>query len=119
VSLAEGPNGAREATLAPGQEARFGAAGGIVVAEAGAIDDASAWTSGTLVFKQRRLGDLIDEVNRYSTVQIRLADTTLAELRVSGVFRVGDQASLLEALRAGWSLSTKQTSAHEIELSRK
>ena len=103
-------DGAGEATLAPGQHARFGADGGIVVADAEAIDDASAWTQGTLVFKQRRLGDLIAEVNRYSTVQIRLADSSLADLRVSGVFHVGDQASLLEALRAGWSISTKQTS---------
>jgi len=110
---------AGEATLAPGQQARFGAAGGIIVADAGAIDDASGWTEGTLVFKQRRLGDLIAEVNRYSTVQIRLADSSLADLRVSGVFRVGDRTSLLEALRTGWSLSTKQTSEHEIELSRK
>jgi len=118
VNVSLGAGGGGEATLAPGQQARFGADGGIVVAEAGAIADAAAWTQGTLVFKQRRLGDLIAEVNRYSTVQIRLADDSLAELRVSGVFRVGDQASLLEALRAGWSLSTKQTSEHEIELSR-
>jgi transmembrane sensor len=119
VSLAQATDGAGEATLVPGQQARFGAAGGILVADAEAIDDAAAWTEGTLVFKQRRLGDLIAEVNRYSTVQIRLADTSLADVRVSGVFRVGDQASLLEALRAGWSISTKQTSEHEIELSRK
>jgi transmembrane sensor len=119
VSVSLGADAGGVATLAPGQQARFGADGGIVVAEAEAIDDASAWTKGTLVFKQRRLGDLIAEANRYSTLQIRLADTSLAELRVSGVFRVGDQASLLEALRAGWSLSTKQTSEHEIELSRK
>ena len=118
VNVSLGAGGGGEATLAPGQQARFGADGGIVVGEAGAIADAAAWTQGTLVFKQRRLGDLIAEVNRYSTVQIRLADDSLAELRVSGVFRVGDQASLLEALRAGWSLSTKQTSEHEIELSR-
>jgi len=110
---------AGEAKLAPGQQARFGATGGIVVADAEAIDDASRWTEGTLVFKQRRLGDLIAEVNRYSTVQIRLADSSLAELRVSGVFHVGDQTALLEALRKGWSISTTQTSDHEIELSRK
>jgi transmembrane sensor len=111
--------GTNEATLAPGQQARFGAVGGIVVADAEGLDDAARWTEGTLVFKQRRLGDLIAEVNRYSTTQIRLADSSLADLRVSGVFRVGDQASLLEALRAGWSISTKRTSDHEIELSRK
>jgi transmembrane sensor len=115
VSLA----GAGATTLAPGQQARFGATGGIVVADAEAIEDASRWTEGTLVFKQRRLGDLIAEVNRYSTVQIRLADSSLAELRVSGVFHVGDQTALLEALRKGWSISTTQTSDHEIELSRK
>lgn len=118
ISLAEAA-GASAATLAPGQQARYGADGGIVVAEAEAIEDASAWTKGTLVFKQRRLADLIAEVNRYSTVQIRLADSSLAELRVSGVFHVGDQASLLEALRTGWAISTKQTSDREIELSRK
>jgi transmembrane sensor len=115
VSLPE----AGEAKLAPGQKARFGATGGIVVADAEALEDASRWTEGTLVFKQRRLGDLIAEVNRYSAVQIRLADRSLADLRVSGVFHVGDQAALLEALRKGWSISTTQTSEHEIELSRK
>ena len=110
---------AGEAKLAPGQKARFGATGGIVVAQAEAVEDAARWTEGTLVFKQRRLGDLIAEVNRYSTVQIRLADRSLEDLRVSGVFRVGDQTALLEALRKGWSISTTRTSEHEIELSRK
>lgn len=119
VSLPGSADAANEATLAPGQRARFGARGGIVVAQAEAIEDASRWTEGTLIFKQRRLGDLIAEVNRYSTVQLRLADGTLADLRVSGVFHVGDQDSLLEALRMGWSISAKQTSVHEIELSRK
>jgi transmembrane sensor len=110
---------AGEAKLAPGQQARFGATGGIVVAQAETLEDTSRWTEGTLVFKQRRLGDLIADVNRYSTVQIRLADRSLADLRVSGVFHVGDQTALLEALRKGWAISTTQTSDHEIELSRK
>lgn len=119
VSLTQATADVNEATLAPGQKARFGAEGGIVVAEAEEIEDASRWTEGTLVFKQRRLGDLIADVNRYSTVQIRLADSSLGDLRVSGVFRVGDRTSLLEALRTGWSISTKQTATGEIELSRK
>jgi transmembrane sensor len=109
---------AGKATLAPGQEARFGAQGGVVVAEAGDLADASRWTEGTLVFRERRLADLIAEVNRYSEVQLRLADPALDDLRVSGVFHVGDQASLLEALRVGWSISAKKASEHEIELSR-
>lgn len=70
------------------------------------------------MFRERRLADLIAEVNRYSTVQLRLADPSLDELRVSGVFHVGDQTSLLEALRVGWSISARQASDHEIELSR-
>ena len=109
---------AGKATLAPGQEARFGARGGIAVADAGGLADGERWTEGTLVFRERRLADLIAEVNRYSTVQLRLADPSLDDLRVSGVFHVGDQTSLLEALRVGWSISAKQASDHEIELSR-
>jgi len=121
VSLARGTDTdtGGEATLAPGQQARFGASGGLDVAAADEPESASSWTSGTLVFKQRRLGDLLAEVNRYSTVQIRLADPALAELRVSGVFHVGDQAALLEALRVGWSISSTQTSDSDIELSRR
>ena len=65
-----------------------------------------------------KVADLIAEVNRYSTVQLRLADRSLDDLRVSGVFHVGDQASLLEALKVGWSISAKQASEREIELSR-
>ncbi|MET0232515.1 MAG: FecR domain-containing protein [Rhodanobacteraceae bacterium] len=106
------------ATLAPGQEARFGARGGIAVADAGGLADGERWTEGTLVFRERRLADLIAEVNRYSTVQLRLADPSLDDLRVSGVFHVGDQKSLLEALRVGWSIAARQASAQEIELSR-
>ncbi len=109
---------AGKATLAPGQQARFGAQGGVVVAETGDLPDSERWTEGTLVFRERRLADLIAEVNRYSTVQLRLADPSLDELRVSGVFHVGDQTSLLEALRVGWSISARQASDHEIELSR-
>jgi transmembrane sensor len=109
---------ASRTTLAPGQEARFGAQGGVTVAESGDLADGSRWTEGTLVFRERRLADLIAEVNRYSTVQLRLADRSLGDLRVSGVFHVGDQASLLEALRVGWSISAKQASPQEIELSR-
>jgi transmembrane sensor len=114
----EGAGEGGNAKLAPGQEARFGAQGGIAVAAAGDLADGPRWTEGTLVFRERRLADLIAEVNRYSTVQLRLADPSLDDLRVSGVFHVGDQGSLLEALRVGWSISAKQASAHEIELSR-
>ena len=109
---------AGKATLAPGQEARFGAQGGVVVAEAGDLADGERWTEGTLVFRERRLADLIAEVNRYSTVQLRLADPSLDDLRVSGVFHVGDQGSLLEALRVGWSIAARKASEHEIELTR-
>jgi transmembrane sensor len=118
VSLKPAADVVNEVTLSPGQQARFGAQGDIVVAEVEEIETASRWTEGTLIFKQRRLGDLIAEINRYSIVQISFADGSLADLRVSGVFRVGDQASLLEALRRGWSVSAKQTSDYEIELSR-
>jgi len=117
VSLPDGGE-AGKATLAPGQEARFGAQGGVVVAEAGDLADGERWTEGTLVFRERRLADLIAEVNRYSTVQLRLADPSLDDLRVSGVFHVGDQGSLLEALRVGWSIAARKASEHEIELTR-
>jgi len=104
-------------TLAPGEELRFGEQGGLGQPAHVDADVAAGWMQGTLAFRDRPLGDLLDEMNRYSQTKIRVADPALSALRVSGVFRAGDQASLLQALRAGWSIRSQRVSDREIALS--
>ena len=49
----------------------------------------SAWRYGRMVFDDTRLGDAVADLNRYGGPQISLADSRLADIRISGVFHTG------------------------------
>ncbi|MDZ7855858.1 FecR domain-containing protein [Sphaerotilus sp.] len=59
------------------------------VGEHYALDDAAAWTQGTLMAERMRLADLLAELGRYRQGVLR-CDARVAELRVSGVFPLRD-----------------------------
>ncbi len=80
------------------------------------LASAQGWTHGELAFRDRRLGDLLDEMNRYSNTQLRLGDPALAGLEVSGSFHAGDQDALAKALARGWRLRVVRTAANELTL---
>ncbi|MGH8083225.1 MAG: FecR family protein [Lysobacter sp.] len=126
VGLIEGQvivsNGVAQAgsTLQPGQQISYDHGGRMSPPEPLDLNVAQAWPAGDLVFKNRRLDALLIEMNRYSATKLRLADPALGKITVSGVFHIGDQAALLEALEQGWSLKAEQRSGEdEIVLHRK
>ncbi|MBR0345279.1 MAG: hypothetical protein IJI03_08470, partial [Rudaea sp.] len=100
----------------PGQQVSFDRGGRLGTASAADLAVAQGWTRGDLVFKNRSLADLVAEMNRYSDTKLQLGDESLRKLTISGVVHAGDQASLVQALRSGWSLQAKQTSPREIVL---
>jgi transmembrane sensor len=103
-------------TLAPGERVQVDAKGRFSLTQALDLAVATAWPRGELVFKRRRLDDLVAEVNRYSEVPLRLADPALGGITVSGVFRADDQAGLVAALERGWALRAERTDKEEIVL---
>ena len=108
---------ARAATLAPGDRLSFDASRWRT--ERVDTQAAQGWTVGELVFERRPLRELIDEMNRYTTVKLRLGDPALGSLSVSGAFYDNDQVSLVQALEYGWSLHAERVSADEIVLRRR
>lgn len=82
------------------------------------IERATGWSQGGIPFRNERLGDVIGEVNRYSTDPIRLADPTLADVRVSGYFAIGNTAAFVSALSAGAGLVTSKEADGAVTLSR-
>jgi transmembrane sensor len=60
---------------------------------------AVAWTSGNIEFDETLLGEVIDEINRYTAKPFVLDDPSLMQLRVTGRFRVGDVESVKFALQ--------------------
>src|SRR3546814_15470237 len=51
------------------------------------------WTEGMLVVRRWPLSRLVAEMNRYTATPIRLADSSLGDLPMSGSFRASDQPS--------------------------
>ena len=52
-----------------------------------------AWQTGQAIFENGRLADAVREMNRYSNVKLRIADPEAGELRVSGIYSVGDNVA--------------------------
>lgn len=62
------------------------------------LSSASAWQRGKLIFNQRPLGEVLDELERYVPGRIVLTDSALRQHKVSGVFDLRDPAALLKTL---------------------
>ncbi len=61
---------------------------------------ATAWRERTLVFSSSPLVVVVDEYNRYHEKRLRVADSALSGLKISGVFSAADAASLIAFLKA-------------------
>lgn len=115
VSIESTGSSAAPTVLKPGMQARLDRSGAISAGVAD-VEAAQGWTRGELVFKHRPLGELVAEMNRYSTTQLRLGQDDLDTVAVSGLFHAGDQEALIKALESGWSLRAERVSATEVVL---
>lgn len=59
---------------------------------------ALAWTKGQLVFDAAPLEEVAAALNRYRKTPIEFVDPSVANIRVSGVFLIGDEAATLRAI---------------------
>lgn len=82
------------------------------------VEDAkqiASWRDGLIIFENERLADAIQEVNRYVTRPIILADKRLESMRVSGAFKTGEVRAFVEALELGFSVRVaEETPLHII-----
>jgi transmembrane sensor len=58
----------------------------------------TAWQSGQAIFENETLISAAAEMNRYSTVRLVVADPAVANLRLSGVYRVGDNQAFARSV---------------------
>lgn len=69
-----------------------------------------AWQSGRVAFQNMRLPEAMAEFNRYTSRPIVIKDRALDDLRVSGVFRIGETDALLKALNTAFGIEATQGS---------
>lgn len=66
------------------------------------------WRTGRIAFSDEPLSDVLNEINRYSTAKVVIADPSLAELRVSGVFRVGSVGNFVSAIDMAFPVTAER-----------
>lgn len=74
------------------------------------IDRVTAWQRGQVVFDSTPLADAIAEMNRYTKTRLVIADSSIATIPISGIFRAGDSESLAQAVAKTYGLQVRDES---------
>jgi transmembrane sensor len=102
-------------TLSPGQSYIVDLSGHGRVTQAD-TQQITGWSRGQIIFRSQRLEDAVLEMNRYSNIQISIADPRIANLRVSGVFNTGGRDDFIEAVTALHPVSARKDAPDSISL---
>ncbi len=94
-------------SLSAGQRIRTDAADGVQL-DRPDVETTQAWLSGRAAFHDDRLDAVAAEANRYSLTRLVIADPATAALRVSGMYRMGDNVALGQALSQLLSVPVRQ-----------
>lgn len=70
---------------------------------------ATAWRSGTVVYQSEPLDRVIDDLNRYSHLPVRLEDPSLAAVEVTGLWRLANIDAWIDGLAASLQLQVRRT----------
>jgi transmembrane sensor len=68
------------------------------------LNRVTAWERGRVEFEEAPLGDAANEMNRYTTTHIIVADADVAQLPIGGVFRAGDSDEFVATVTAAFGL---------------
>jgi len=112
-SLARTP---RIAVLTPGQRVTVTTNAGAAL-DRPSIEAVTAWRRGEVVFEDTNLLEAAEELNRYNSEHLVIADPSLASLRISGVFSTGDLEEVARAIAVLHHLHARREGG-EIRLTR-
>jgi transmembrane sensor len=106
--------------LRPGDQLQSDAAAGERISHDVDMPAAVGWSSNRLVYRSTPLAQVLDDINRYASVKLRLAEDALGTQPVGGTFIAGaDSNKVAAALAAALPLNAVQVGAREIVLFRR
>ena len=76
-----------------------------------------AWTDGVLMFSGETLEEVIVELSRYTDDVVLFDDDATREIKVGGVFEIGNMDTLWEALETSFDIEVDTAQSGEIHLS--
>lgn len=75
-----------------------------------------SWRQGNLVFRGETLEDALIEINRYTSIQFEVADDSIKQERIAGLFKAGDVDGLLAALEQNFNIHNERIGNNKIRL---
>lgn len=106
------------ARLVSGQRVYYSPGAGLSEVEPVELGQIAAWRRGKLMFQDRPLGEVIDEVNRYRKGAIFILDRQLRSTLVSGIFDISNPDAVLQALEGALSIRVRRLTRYLILLDR-
>lgn len=97
----------QQVTAAPGRADRVGQAD---------LAEALAWRKPLLDFSSTPLSEAADAVNRYGGGRVRILDTRVAAIRISGQYRAGDPARFARAVADAYGLKVRMAADGAAEI---
>jgi transmembrane sensor len=80
------------------------------------VDRETSWLHGQITFDDAPLGEIVAELNRYSTRKLVIADPRLADVRLGGIYTPGDVEGFSRALRAYGVAQVEETKDGELRV---
>lgn len=84
--------------ITAGEQVSYGLTGELSSVGSVSLAATTAWLEGKVIFEDRPLAEVIQEVARYQRGEIRILDPRIGTLKVSGVFGADDRTGFLNAL---------------------
>jgi transmembrane sensor len=66
-----------------------------------------AWQDGYLAFAGESLTEVVQQINRYSSVTLTIGDPQIATVAVGGRFKIGDLDAILDALHTNFGIQAR------------
>lgn len=79
---------------------------------------ANAWEAGHLIFDGAPLGEVVEQVDRYTNKPLQV-DPAVADLRISGAFNAGDVASFVDAITSYFPVQASTSTDDRIVLQKR
>ena len=108
---------ANRTVLKAGQIAQLnGSINQVATVDKAAMARKLSWRDGMLVFSGEPLGYVVEQVGRYTAIDIQFSDPTLREIPIGGYFRVGETEALFEALENSFGVAVVRAGDGTVQL---
>ena len=104
------------AYVAAGEAAKFSDNVVIEKVDVAEVDRKLSWREGKLVFAGDPLSSVVADISRYTDIQFDFASSDLADMRVGGVFHVGEVDEMLDAIETNFGLRVERTGDNVVRI---